>query len=193
VTRSARLRGLLLAAPLLAAPLLAAGCGTAQQTTATAAERPAGGSTAAAQPAGGPPAAAAMVCSEDITRKVRQVLGLPVAPATRATWASPVYTCDYALPAGPMTLSVHVYPDAARAGAGFEADRTRTPGAGPLAGLGQRAWGTATGTVEVLKDDDVLTVDTTRLPEVFGANGQKRTDLAYEVASDVLGCWTGDE
>jgi hypothetical protein len=30
------------------------------------------------------------------------------------------------------------------------------------------------------------------LPQEFGANGQRRTDLAYEVASDVMGCWTGD-
>jgi hypothetical protein len=28
---------------------------------------------------------------------------------------------------------------------------------------------------------------------VFGPQQQRRTDLAYEIASDVLGCWTGDE
>jgi hypothetical protein len=27
---------------------------------------------------------------------------------------------------------------------------------------------------------------------VFGVDRQKRTDLANEIASDVLGCWTGD-
>ena len=50
-----------------------------------------------------------------------------------------------------------------------------------------------TGTVVVIKDSQTLTVDATGLPAVFGAEDQKRTDLAYEVASDVLGCWTGDE
>jgi len=63
----------------------------------------------------------------------------------------------------------------------------------PLAGLGERAWGTPAGNAEVLKDNQILVVDTTALPAVFGANGQERTALAYEVASDVLDCWTGDE
>ena len=38
-----------------------------------------------------------------------------------------------------------------------------------------------------------LTVDTTRCPPSSGASSQKRTDLAYEIASDVLGCWTGND
>ena len=42
----------------------------------------------------------------------------------------------------------------------------------------------------VIKDNQTLKVDTTGLPPVFGPEGQKRTDLAYEIASDVLGCWT---
>jgi hypothetical protein len=91
-----------------------------------------------------------------------------------------------------MTLTVHVLPGTAQAGAELDADRARTPGADTLPGLGERAWGTPAGTAVVLKDNQILTVDTTALPEVFGANDQKRTDLAYEVASDVLGCWTGD-
>ena len=44
----------------------------------------------------------------------------------------------------------------------------------------------------VVKDNETLTVDATGLPAVFGSQQQKRTDLAYEIASDVLGCWTGD-
>jgi hypothetical protein len=28
---------------------------------------------------------------------------------------------------------------------------------------------------------------------VFGPQRQRRTDLAFEIASDVLGCWTGDD
>jgi hypothetical protein len=57
--------------------------------------------------------------------------------------------------------------------------------------LGERAYGTEDGRVLVLKDTQILVVDTTRLPQEFGANGPRRTDLAYEVASDVMGCWTG--
>jgi hypothetical protein len=133
-----------------------------------------------------------MVCGSDITTKVKQVLDLPAAPATDSTWAHSVFTCSYHLPAGLMTLSVHVLPDRAQAGADLDAGQARATGAQPLAGLGERAWGTPAGTAVVLKDAQVLTVDATALPEVLGSNGQKRSDLAYEIASDVMGCWTGD-
>jgi hypothetical protein len=176
VTRTARLCG------LLALPALVTGCGAAQQTA-----------PATAQGAGGPPETAAMVCGDEIKGEVQQVLALPAQPRTRSTWQDGLFTCTYSLPAGPMTLSVRVLPDDASAGARLDADRARTPGAQPLAGLGERAWGSPDGTAAVLKDAQILTVDTTRLPETSGANGQRRTDLAYEVASDVLGCWTGND
>jgi hypothetical protein len=186
VTRSPRLL------VLIAVPVLMAGC--ASHVSPSAASRPTSSmstpSSSAAATA--PPNTATMVCGDEIKIKVEQVLGLSAEPGTRATWAAPVYTCTYALPMGPMTLTVDVLPDNARAGAQLAADQAATPGAQPLAGLGERAFGTPAGTAVVLKDNQILTVDTTHLPEVFGANDQKRNDLAYEVASNVLGCWTGD-
>jgi hypothetical protein len=133
-----------------------------------------------------------MICDADITSKVGEALGLAGPPPTEWRWSDGVYTCDYRLPMGRMSLQVRVLADVDQARTAFDADRARTPGARPLAGLGERAFGTGQGTVLVLKDDEILDVDTTRLPQEFGANGQRRTDLAYEVASDVLGCWTGD-
>ena len=59
-------------------------------------------------------------------------------------------------------------------------------------GWASRPTATKTGIAVVLKDDMTLRVDTTGLPAVFGPQQQRRTDLAYEIASDVLGCWTGD-
>lgn len=186
--RSARTWG------LLALPVLVAGCAS----TSGAASAAAPGTGQVASPAGktadaGPPETATMVCGDEIRSKVQQVLALPSQPHTVSHWAAPVYTCTYHLPVGPMTLTVRVLPTDAQAGAELDADRARTPGAVPVVGLGERAWDTPGGTAEVLKDNQILTVDTTRLPEVFGDNEQKRTDLAYEVASDVLGCWTGHE
>jgi hypothetical protein len=61
-----------------------------------------------------------------------------------------------------------------------------------LAVLGERASGTPGGVPVVLEDNQVLTVDASALAAVFGARDQRRTGLANEVASDVLGCWTGD-
>lgn len=209
MVRSVRLQPVappvLLALPVLAVSLLAAGCGAGQ--TAPTAQRPAAEHSAAGHSAdehaaamtaalgtpAAPPATATMVCGQDIKSKVKQVLTLPAEPATSSTWANGIYTCRYALPVGPMVLSVQVLPDAAQAGAQLDAQRAQTAGAATLEGLGQRAWGTPAGTAVVLKDNQILTVDTTALPPVFGVNDQKRTDLAYEVASDVLGCWTGDD
>jgi hypothetical protein len=168
---------------LLALPVLLAGCASSQAAT-SAGRSPAASST--------PPATAAMVCGDDISTKIQQVLALPAPPATDSTWANSVFTCTYHLPVGPLTLSVHVLPDGAQAARELDAGQAGTGGASPLAGLGERAWGTPAGTAVVLKDAQVLTVDATELPAVFGANGQQRTDLAYEVASDVMGCWTGD-
>lgn len=138
------------------------------------------------------PAGARMICSDDIKAKVRQVLQLGTAPSTHDKWADEIYTCRYALPMGPMTLSDRVFPDAATARSQMLTQEAGDGSARPLAGLGQQSYGSDRGLAVVLKDNQILTVDTTGLPERFGPDGQKRTDLAYEVASDVLGCWTGD-
>jgi hypothetical protein len=133
-----------------------------------------------------------MICDEDIKSKVREALSLAGPPSTEWRWSNGVYTCDYHLPMGRMRLQVKVLVGAGQARTMFDADQGRTLGALPLAGLGEGAYHTKSGTVLVLKDNQILVVDTTRLPPEFGANGQRRTDLAYEVASDVMGCWTGD-
>lgn len=162
---------------LLALPLFLAACGTADAGTPQAA----------------PPKNAAMVCGNEIRTEVGQALGLSAPPAGTSTWSGSVYACTYRLPAGPLVLSVDVAPSKAKAGAFFDGRKQQTAGATPQAGLGERAFGTPSGSVTVVKDAMTLTVDATGLPAVFGADSQKRADFAYEVASVVLGCWTGDE
>ena len=131
-----------------------------------------------------------MICSADIKGKVTQVLTLPAAPATHTTFIDHRYTCAYDLPMGPLVLSVHDSPNKSAARAYFTKLRPTLGATDALIGLGEDAYGTTTGTVVVLKDSQTLTVDATGLPPVFGSQKQKRTDLAYEIASDVLGCWT---
>ena len=173
---------------LLAVPLVLAACGG---TSAAPSANPSmAGMTQAAGAA--PTATAKMVCGEDISSQVVQVLSLATPPKTSSTWIDSVYTCTYDLPMGPMVLSVQVAPDDAAATTAFADDRARLAPTEELFGLGEAAFGTPTGVAVVRKDNEVLTVDTTALPEVFGSNGQRRTDLANEIASDVLGCWTGD-
>jgi hypothetical protein len=139
----------------------------------------------------GPSAAAQMICSADIRSTITTVLKLSVAPIATANWANHVYTCTYRLPMGDLVLSVTESTTAASANTYIEGVRQQI-GAKPLIGLTPVAYGTADGTVVLVKDSDTLRVDASRLPAQFGDQGQKRTDFAYEVASDVLGCWTGD-
>jgi hypothetical protein len=183
---------------VLALPVLLAGCATSEAAVGSTQATTAGGTTGSttgsttASDAGGPPETAAMVCGDEIRDKVQQVLALPDRPATESRWADSTLTCTYRLPMGPMTLTVQVLPGAAQAHTALDTGRAAIPGAHDLAGLGELAYGDDAGRVGVLKDAEVLTVDTTALPVQFGVNEQKRTDLAFEVASDVLGCWTGD-
>ena len=180
----------------LAVVVLLTGCATAPAQRSNAAVGPVQPSkTVAASPSdtSDPPSAAAqMICGDDIRAQVRQVLKLPVLPSTEHSWADRLYTCTYRLPMGPMVLSVKQSAGKAAAAGYFTGLRPALGSTEVLQGLGERAYGTGTGVVVVIKDDLTLTVDTTGLPVVFGPDGQRRADLAYEVASDVLGCWTGD-
>jgi len=178
-------------AGLLAVPLLLAGCAGADATEPAAV-------TSSAQPApadGGaaPSETAAMVCGDDVVGDVSRALALATPPATTSTWADQLFTCDYALPMGPLVLSVKESPTTSAAAEFFDGRSQQLGGAAPALGLGERAVATPDGTVVVIKDAMTLTVDATGLPEVFGDNGQRRKDFAYEVASIVLGCWTGHE
>jgi hypothetical protein len=140
-----------------------------------------------------PSEAAAMVCSDDIKDQVRTVLKLKTPAPVRSSWQDQLYTCTYTLPMGTMVLSVKQSAGKPAARAYFEGLRARLGSTEPLLGLGERAYATRTGVAVVLKDNMTLRVDTTGLPAVFGPQRQRRTDLAYEIASDVLGCWTGDD
>ena len=192
-----------LAIGLLAAPLLLAGCAAGNHSGRAAENLPqktgqtmAGMTmaTMSAVPAAQAPSEAAkMVCSQDIRDQVGKVLGLSTPAPVRASWQDQLYSCTYALPMGTMVLSVKQSAGKAAAGDYFAGLRRQLGRTAPLLGLGEQAYATTTGTAVVLKDNFTLRVDTTGLPAVFGPQRQRRTDLAYEIASDVLGCWTGDE
>jgi hypothetical protein len=136
-----------------------------------------------------PSKAAKMVCTGDVREEVKNVLKLSSPAPISTSWRDQLYTCTYTLPMGKMVLSVKESAGKPAAVAYFQALRTRLGGTQPAPGLGEQAYATKTGTVVVLKDNTTLRVDTTGLPAVFGPQQQRRTDLAYEIASVVLGCW----
>ena len=141
--------------------------------------------------AGSPSDAEKMICGEEIHTTITKVLGLPRAPTSTATWRDHLYTCTYRLPMGTLIVSVKQSRDPATAQTYFRSVRTTLGDTESLDGLGQGSYGAASGTVVLIKDSDTLTVDASRLPAVFGSQQSKRFDFAYELASDILGCWTG--
>lgn len=141
-----------------------------------------------------PSASAQMVCGPEIQADIATILTLRTAPATTATWADHLYTCTYHLADGPLVLSVKESSDVPAATAYFTTLREHLGTTQPLvglAGLGNPGYDTGQGTVVVLKDDKTLQVNATGLPNRVGQHEQSRADLAYEVATDILGCWTG--
>jgi hypothetical protein len=141
---------------------------------------------------GQPSAAAAMICTAKTRQGIGTALGLAGPATATATWHDHVYTCDYRLPYGRLVLSVTEAADANAAGRQLATLRRLLGSPELLPGLTTGAFGTAGGIVALSKDNDVLEVDASRLPAVFGSQQEQRAAFAYEVASDVLGCWTGD-
>ncbi|SEM18374.1 hypothetical protein [Streptacidiphilus jiangxiensis] len=194
--RGARTYGLAATAAVAA---LAAGCAGTAHTSASPARPPASLSasmpTGMRMPAGqaaGPSASALMVCSPEIRKDVTNILAPSRAPTTTTTWTGHLFTCTYHLPTGRLVLSVEESPDTATATAYFDALRTHlghTTALTAAQALGNPGYESADGTVVVLKDGKTLRVDATALPAASGPHQLSRADLAYEVASDILGCW----
>ena len=138
----------------------------------------------------GPSAAAKMICSNEIRNDITHVLALKTVPKPTSRWANHVYTCTYQLPMGTFVLSVTESRNSAAAQDFAKGLRSALGGARNVAGLTTTAFSTPRGVVALVKDSDTLQVDASRLPQQFGAQHEKRTDFAYEVASDILGCWT---
>jgi hypothetical protein len=180
---------------LLALPLVVAGCAATPAPAASTATTSAAGtpsSAAATGDANTPPAAAQMVCSDEIRREVAGALALPSVPTPQSTWADHVYTCTYAPPMGPLVLSVTVAPSTAAAAQQLETMRGQLGADQPESALGQRAFSAPNGTVLAAKDNMVLRVDPSALPDDLGATHRPRIDVARVLAAGVFNCWTGD-
>jgi hypothetical protein len=179
----------------LFAVLVATGCAASRPAAepAAAATTTADPSSAAAQYASGTaPDAARMVCSDEIRKQVAGALGLDAVPTPQDSWAEHVYTCTYALPVGTLVLSVSVAPSDDAALPQLDAQRTRLGAADPEQGLGEQAYSAPTGVVVAVKDNMVLVVDATALPDDLGPGHQRRITVARLLAAGVFACWTGE-
>lgn len=183
------------AGPAASAPSTSAPAAPTSPAPSASPASPGTAGAADSSAAGGPSASASMVCSAEIKKDVATVLALTSTPAAAATWTDHLYTCTYHLASGTLVLSVKESADTPSANAYYTALQQQlgtTTALTAAESLGNRGYQSANGTVVVLKDDKTLKVDATGLPTASGANKLSRTDVAYEIATDVLGCWNGD-
>jgi|SRR3954451_8273922 hypothetical protein len=77
----------------------------------------------------------------------------------------------------------------AHAGPGPTSEQAR---AAAEQGLGEQAYSAPDGALVAVRDDVVLDVDATALPEDLGPGHQRRIELACLLAAGVFACWTGE-
>ena len=185
--------------PVLAiVPVAIAGCSStgapaaAPRTTAPAVSSAAAAAQRAQYAGNTPPEAAQMVCSDEIRGEVADALGMAANPTPTSAWADHVYTCDYALPMGRLVLAVSVSPSNSAARDELATLRRQAAADAQEAGLGQQAYSAPAGPVLAVKDNMVLRVDATGMPDDLGATHEHRLDLARVIAAGVFNCWTGN-
>jgi hypothetical protein len=148
-----------------------------------------------ARAAGRPSTSAREICNGEIRAAVGRNLDVSHPARGRGSWNRKqlLYTCVYPLERGRLTLTVK---DLDRSGPGdayYERLMRSLPGATPIRGVlnfGFSAFETPEGHVAFLKDDKTLLVDATGLTARDLPQQTSRQEIAYGVASSVIGCWT---
>ena len=152
-------------------------------------QSPSAGSSAA-----GPSASAQMICGTETHDNITRALALTAPPHSVDSWINRQYTCTYHLTDGAFVISVEESSDTASARSYFDTMHGKLAPVQPiegLANLGFPAYETADGLVAFLKDNMTLQVDARMLTDKIGPQAITRTAFSYEIATAILGCWTG--
>jgi hypothetical protein len=135
----------------------------------------------------GPGRAAGEVCEPMVRDSVPATVGLPPAGAPTSAVRGDTFSCLYAFDGGALDLSVRDLHTISRARRYFRDLRGREGVGDALSGLAEGGFTKTDGSVVAMKDAMILTVDVTALPPT----GSDRAGIAIDLASTVLGCWTG--
>jgi hypothetical protein len=128
------------------------------------------------------------VCEPMVRDSVPASVGLPLIGEPVSALRGDTFSCRYAFEGGVLDLSVRDLHTVSQARKYFRAVRGREGVDDALTGLAEGGFTKADGSVVAVKDAMILTVDVTALPPTQ----IDRTGIAIELASTVLGCWTGD-
>jgi hypothetical protein len=181
------------------ASVTTAGGPVASVTTAgAAATQPTGSDTTGAGPTGTlehaagdqPSELSRMVCEEpEVRQSVEYYTATELVADPVPTWVDRLYTCPYVLADGTLTLSVKELDDAAGTERYFGELRTSLGDVGRIY-LGDDAFQTRAGSVVVRKDNLVMLVDSTTLPD--HPSPRTRSQVATNVATIIMACWVGE-
>ena len=111
-------------------------------------------------------------------------------PAT-ATWEDNLYACRYVYGTNVMVVSVKELANKTETDA-YVASLERQLGVTRNVPIGPRAFLARNGSVVVQKDYKVLLVDVRDLPQKFGEPLDTRENITLNVATSIMGCWTGE-
>jgi hypothetical protein len=136
----------------------------------------------------GPGRAAGEVCEPMVRDSVPATVGLPLAGEPTSAVRGDTFSCLYAFAGGKLDLSVRDLHTISQARKFFRDLRGREGVGDALSGLAEGGFTKADGSVVAMKDAMILTVDVTALPPTQ----VDRSGIAIDLASTVLGCWTGD-
>jgi len=184
-------------APLVTAALLTAalaGCGGSSSAGKSAKPETSPATLAAVppEPAGvNPSESAKMICGSAVKTDLQGVLGVDPTAVTTPTWADHVYSCTYQYPDGAFTLSVKELSSARETSDYFDQLGAQLGRKRPVIAVGEDTFMTSNGSLVARKDWKVLLVDVSGLPDQFAKPPTERADVAAEIGTTVMGCWTG--
>ncbi|MDQ1508423.1 MAG: hypothetical protein QOG50_267 [Actinomycetota bacterium] len=132
-----------------------------------------------------------MVCSPEAQQQIlADATGVRISKPVTAQWEDDLYSCRYIYGASVMVLSVKELANATETDKYFTS-LTRELGVSRNVPIGPRAFVARNGSVVVQKDYKVLLVDVGKLPQQFGEPLDSRENIALNVATVIIGCWTG--
>jgi hypothetical protein len=127
---------------------------------------------------------AAEVCEEMVGDAAIDAAGEALVTPQQGVWSGWRYTCPYQFDGGTLAVNVDVFKSVAAAKQGFAKVRGTARGRTRLYGVGQQAFQAGDLTLVSRKDNFVLTVDPTALPDRFNRDG-----MVWATTLAVFDCW----
>jgi hypothetical protein len=138
-----------------------------------------------------PSKTARMICQAEARGDLAGVLAITPIDITEPTWRDGTYSCTYHYQTGSFTISVTELKTRAATRAYFNARGVALQRLDDPVHLGDDAFQTSDGTTVVRKDNKVLEVDASQLPQKFSKLALDPASVASTVTTTILGCWTG--